>query len=98
MNALERLDDITVHLDSAVDSIKELPERFEPLGFHVGQGGSRDVSEKGHTGAGCILDPCHSNAEKLTPLFGATPVSDLFLAWCANAGRMHLLAGRGHTK
>jgi hypothetical protein len=74
MNALERLDDITVHLNSAVDSIKELPERFEPLGFHVEQGG-RDVSEEGHTGASCILDPCHSNAKKLTQLFGATPVS-----------------------
>jgi hypothetical protein len=73
MNALERLDDITVHLDSAVDRIKELPERFEPLGFHVGQG-SRDVGEEGHSGAGCILDPCHSNAEKLTQLFGAAPV------------------------
>ena len=75
MNALERLDDITVHLNSAIDSIKELPERFEPLGFHVGQGG-RDIGEEGHTGTGCILDPCYSNVEKLTRLFGATPVSE----------------------
>jgi hypothetical protein len=53
---LERLDDITIQLDSAVDGIEKLLERFEPLGFHVGQG-SRDVGEEGHTGAGCILDP-----------------------------------------
>jgi virulence-associated protein VapD len=74
MNALERLDDTTVHLESAVDSMKELPERFEPLGFHAGQG-SRDVGEEGHTSASCILDPCNSNVEKLTWLFGTTPVS-----------------------
>jgi hypothetical protein len=55
MNALERLNCIRVHLDGAIDSRKELPEGFEPLGFHVGQGG-RDVGEEGHTHAGCILD------------------------------------------
>jgi hypothetical protein len=36
MNALKRLDGITVHLDSAVDGKKKSPERFQPLGFHVG--------------------------------------------------------------
>jgi hypothetical protein len=36
MNALEGLDGITVHLNSAVDGKKELPEKLQPLGFHVG--------------------------------------------------------------
>jgi len=74
MNALKRLDGSTVHLDSAVDGKKELPERLQPLGFHVGEGGG-DVSEEGHASADCILDPCHSNAEELTRLFGTSPVS-----------------------
>jgi hypothetical protein len=68
MNALERLDNGTI------DSKKELPKGLKPLGFHVGQGGG-NVGEKGHTHAGSILDPRHSNAKKLAGLFGALPVS-----------------------
>jgi hypothetical protein len=36
MNALERLDNVVVYLDGAVDGGKVKPKGFEPFGFHVG--------------------------------------------------------------
>jgi hypothetical protein len=61
MNVLERLDNITVLLDGAIDSKKELPEGMKPLGFHVGQGGG-NVGEEGHTPVVLIAYWTHATA------------------------------------
>ena len=74
MNPLERVDNVVVHFDGAVDGGKVMPKGFEPFGFQVGEVGG-NVGEEGNSSASRVLYPCHCNTEENARLLWTSPVS-----------------------